>query len=130
MNRFSRLLTTFLLVPLLYGAAGRLGLVSGSKFWPDPAVILPLSGAAWLAAMGGIMLAGSGNNVLANLAGLVLVFWAIGAQVSPDVLPMLALGTAVGAITMLFLNAPAGWARSNMILSLIAISCLLIGRYV
>ena len=129
MNRFSRLLTIVLLIPLLYGAAGKLGLVSGAKFWSDPAVILPLSGAAWLAAMGGIMLAGSGN-VLANLAGMVLVFWAIGAQVSPDVLPMLALGTGVGAITMLVLNAPGGWARTNLILSLIAIGCLLIGRYV
>lgn len=129
MNKFSRLLTVLLLVPLLYGAGGALGLVSGAKFWSDPAVILPLAGAAWLAALGGILLAGSGN-FLANLAGVMLVFWSVGAQVSPDVLPMLALGIAVASVSMLALNAPAGWARMNIPLSMIAIACLLIGRYV
>lgn len=128
MNTLSRILAYILLAPMIYGAAGKLGFISGNAYWNDPLVILPLAGAAWLATMGGILLAGTSKG-LANITGLVLVIWAIGAQVSPDLMPMLALGIAIGALFMVVLNAPSGWAKANLPAALIAIACLLIGRY-
>jgi len=128
MNDLSQLLAYILLAPMIYGAAGKLGFVTGNAYWNDPLVILPLAGAAWLAGMGGILLA-STSKALANITGFLLVLWAIGAQVSPDLMPMLALGIAIGALFMVVLNAPSGWAKANLPAALIAIACLLIGRY-
>ena len=132
MNRLSQLLIILLLAPMIYGAAGALGVLPASAsrlpYWASPDAHLAIGGTAWLTVMGAVMLSAS-NRALTNVVGLALVVAAMGAQVVPDLRLALTIGIAVGALLAYLLNSPASWAKLNLPLSVIAVVCLLIGQY-
>jgi len=132
MSQISRLLTILILTPLIYGAAFKLGfnppLASPLPYWASAEAHLSIGGTTWLTLMGVALLVGS-QRILSNLLGFALVLCAMAATFIQDGQMLLTIGIAVGALLAFVLRSPSAWSKLYLVTSLIAIACLLIGRY-